>query len=204
MACIAHTGEAYSLDDSAEDDFNLTSMCLRDDRPGWNRKTDCGKDAKVLEVQAALALEPRLRLFLSPWSPPTWMKTSGEFSGGHLKGLGPSSADKRYVEAWARSYVKFVDLWQERNVTFWGLTVLNEPGGDQFISWNSMGLSGADEKELVEVLGPLIKAKHPSIKLMIHDDQVYALKSRLEGSGAGILDSPHVDGIAFHWQVPCY
>ena len=56
----------------------------------------------------------------------------------------------RYVEAWAKSYVKFIELWKEENVTFWGFTIQNEPGGDQFVGWNSLALSGAAEKKLVE------------------------------------------------------
>ena len=51
-------------------------------------------------------------------------------------------------------------------------------------------------------MGPLLKRKYPDIKLMVHDDQVYSLKSRLEQSGAGVLDSEFVDGIAFHWSLP--
>ena len=67
---------AYSLDDGAPD-WNLTRMCLRDDRPNW-QPTDCGRDAKIEVIQRATALEPRLRLYFSPWSPPAWMKTTGE------------------------------------------------------------------------------------------------------------------------------
>jgi glucosylceramidase len=167
-------------------------MCLRDDK-----SSECGHDAKIGMVQAAFAAEPTLKLYFSPWSPPAWMKASGNLVGGKLKGIGTS--DHRYVDAWARSYVKFLDLWAAQNVSFWGFTILNEPGSDQFVSWNSMALSGADEKELVAAIGPAVKAKYPEIKLMVHDDQVYALKSRLEESGAGLLDSEYVDGIAFHW-----
>jgi glucosylceramidase len=167
-------------------------MCLRDDV-----SSECGHDAKIGMVQAAFAREPALKLYFSPWSPPAWMKTSGNLVGGRFKGIGTS--DRRYVDAWARSYVTFLDLWRAQNVSFWGFTILNEPGSDQFVSWNSMAMSGADEKELVATIGPVVKAKYPQIKLMVHDDQVYALKSRLEQSGAGVLDSEYVDGIAFHW-----
>ena len=105
------------------------------------------------------------------------------------------------MQAWAKSYVKFLDLWAAQNVTFWGFTIQNEPGSVSLpgVSWNAMTVSGAGERELVAAIGPLVKAKYPHIKMMVHDDQVYALKSRLEVSGNGILDSPFVDGIAYHW-----
>lgn len=51
----------------------------------------------------------------------------------------------------------------------------------------------------MESLGPRLKARFPGIKLMVHDDQVYSLRSRLEESGAGLLGSDFVDGVAYHW-----
>ena len=93
--------------------------------------------------------------------------------GGALRGLGPKATDNSsYVDAWAQSYLKFLDLWAAQNVSFWGFTVQNEPGADELVGWNSLALSGAEEKTLVEAIGPLVKAAYPEIKLMVHDDQV--------------------------------
>ena len=35
-------------------------------------------------IQAALKINPRLRIMASPWSPPIWMKSNGFSMGGHL------------------------------------------------------------------------------------------------------------------------
>jgi len=127
---------------------------------------------------------------------------SGKLAGGSIRGLGPgkwNEEDRRVAEAWARSYVKFADLYAEEGIKLWGLTLQNEPGADQFVNWNSASVSGANELSLVNLLGPLMRDKHPDLKIMVHDDQVYALKERLLESGAGILSSEYVDGVAFHW-----
>merc|ERR1712224_569458 len=72
-------------------------------------------------------------------------------------------------------------------------------GTDQGVSWNSVRVNGSQELALVNLVGPLMRKKHPHLKMMIHDDQVYSLKSRLVQEGAGILSSQFVDGVAFHW-----
>lgn len=189
--------QAYSLDD-VDGDVNLTSMCLRDDRTD----AKCGQDAKIPAIKAAIQREPRLKLFFSPWSAPKWMKTSGSYKGGQIKGLGAgnwSAADKLIAVAWAKSYVRFVDLLAEQGVKIWGFTLQNEPGNDQLVSWNADPMTGDRELALLELVGPLMKAKYKDIKIMVHDDQVYALSRRLENEGKGILESDYIDGIAFHW-----
>eukprot|EP00746_Dinoflagellata_sp_MGD_P021131 gnl/MRDRNA2_/MRDRNA2_14930_c0_seq1.p1 gnl/MRDRNA2_/MRDRNA2_14930_c0~~gnl/MRDRNA2_/MRDRNA2_14930_c0_seq1.p1 ORF type:complete len:692 (-),score=126.95 gnl/MRDRNA2_/MRDRNA2_14930_c0_seq1:204-2279(-) len=191
--------QAYSLDDT-DGDLNLTRMCLRDDRPN----AQCGHDAKIPVLKAAIEREPELKLFFSPWSAPKWMKTSGSYVRGAIKGLGDgnwSSAEKLIADAWARSYVKFVDLLAEHGIPIWGFTLQNEPASDQFVSWNSDSMTGGQELALLKLVGPLMRAKHKDIKIMVHDDQLYSLSKRLENEGKGILESEYMDGIAFHWYA---
>eukprot|EP00656_Telonema_subtile_P018738 TRINITY_DN2015_c0_g1_i3.p1 TRINITY_DN2015_c0_g1~~TRINITY_DN2015_c0_g1_i3.p1 ORF type:complete len:542 (-),score=93.21 TRINITY_DN2015_c0_g1_i3:1-1626(-) len=182
---------AYSLDDqpAGQEDLTLSRMCLQDEG-GL-----CGQDHKIPLVQEALSRETGTKLFLSPWSPPAWMKTTGKLTGGALKGVDSNSST--YVQAWVESYIKYLEQWEAHNVSFWGLTVQNEPGADQFVSWNSMALTGPEERVLVEQLGPLIKQKYPGIKIMVHDDQIYSIESRLQHTG--LLSSDLVDGVAYHW-----
>ena len=53
-------------------------------------------------IQAALALAGRpVKLLVSPWSPPAWMKDSGQMNGGGQ--LLPSCA-----AAWAQCFVRFI------------------------------------------------------------------------------------------------
>ena len=61
-----------------------------------------------------------LKLFASPWSPPAWMKTSGQMNhGGKLK--------PECRAAWARYYVRFLEEYAKEGIPIWGLSVQNEP-----------------------------------------------------------------------------
>jgi glucosylceramidase len=179
-------------------DFNLTHMCLRDDRNG----ASCGQDSKVALIKESLKREPNLKLYFSPWSAPAWMKTSRQLTNGKIRGLGEgkwTDDDRRVAKAWAQSYVKFADLYAAEGISFWGLTIQNEPHVDQFVTWNSALVTGADELALVDILGPLMRKRYPHLKIMIHDDQVFTLHERLLDSGGNILSSKYVDGVAIHW-----
>ena len=55
-------------------------------------------------LKAALAKNPQLLFFASPWSPPGWMKSSGSMIGGQL-------LPEHYV-AYAAYFVKFVQAYE--------------------------------------------------------------------------------------------
>jgi len=51
-------------------------------------------------IQAALKLNPTLKIMASPWSPPVWMKSNGFSMGGHLL--------KQYYDSYALYFVKYI------------------------------------------------------------------------------------------------
>jgi glucosylceramidase len=102
------------------------------------------------------------KLFISPWSPPKWMKTNDNMlRGGKLK--------PEYRLAWAAYYCKFIKELQKDSIPVWGLTVQNEPAAVQ--SWESCIYSAAEERDFVrDYLGPeLHKQGLADVKLMIWD-----------------------------------
>lgn len=67
-----------------------------------------------------------LKLFLSPWSPPAWMKTNKNMEGsGKPIGLINNTLT---LNSWALYYSKYITEYGKQGVPFWGLTVQNEPG----------------------------------------------------------------------------
>jgi len=60
-----------------------------------------------------------LLLFASPWSPPSWMKSSRRMQGGHLFPW--------FRRSYARYLVAFVKAYLERGIHIHALTVQNEP-----------------------------------------------------------------------------
>jgi glucosylceramidase len=60
------------------------------------------------------------KLFASPWSPPAWMKTTGQMNhGGKLK--------PEYRDAWARYYCRYISEYEREGIPIWGLSIQNEP-----------------------------------------------------------------------------
>lgn len=90
-----------------------------------------------------------LKLLMSPWSPPAFMKTNGEMNyGGKLK--------DEYYAAWAEYFVKFIRAYQEAGADIEWLTVQNEPMAVQ--TWDSCIYTSEDESRFVrDYLGPKLE-----------------------------------------------
>ena len=74
--------------------------------------------------RAITAAGGRLPLFISPWSPPAWMKDNNSLvQGGKLK--------DEYKQSWANYYVKYIKAYEAKSIPVWGLTVQNEPMAKQ-------------------------------------------------------------------------
>jgi glucosylceramidase len=142
--------------------------------------------------RAIVAAGGQLRLFVSPWSPPAWMKDNNSvIGGGKLK--------PEYDQSWANFYIKFIRTYEAKGIPVWGLTVQNEPMATQ--KWESCIYTAEDERNFIrDYLGPTLqKAGMSSKKLIAWDhnrDLVYQRAST-------ILEDPaaarYVWGIGYHW-----
>ena len=126
-------------------------------------------------IQAALKINPKLRIMASPWSPPIWMKSNGFSMGGHLL--------KQYYDSYALYFAKYIKAMKSKGITIHSLTMQNEPehGGN-----NPSILMDAEEQRvfLRDHLGPLLakeniktaiflfdhNADHPNYPISILDD----------------------------------
>jgi glucosylceramidase len=133
-----------------------------------------------------------LKLFVSPWSAPGWMKSNGSMLGGGT--LLPGDRD-----LWARYMVKFIQAYEKEGLPIWGLTVQNEPMAKQ--RWESMIFSAKDETDFVaENLGPALKkAKLGDKKLIVWDHNRDLLPQRAAHILSDPRARPYIWGIGFHW-----
>jgi len=136
----------------------------------------------------------RLDLLLSPWSPPAWMKTTGEMNhGGKLK--------TPYRQAWADYYIRFIREFEKEGAHVWGLTVQNEPEAVQ--KWDSCIFTAEEERDFVrDHLGPALhRAKLQRVRLLIWDHN----RDRIYQRAKVVYDDPkaakYVWGAAFHWYM---
>jgi len=142
--------------------------------------------------QAIAAAGGRLRLFVTPWSPPAWMKDNASVTGG-------GKLKPEFDQSWADFYVKFIRAYEAKGIPVWGLSVQNEPMAKQ--KWESCIYTAEDERDFIKnFLGPTLhKAGLADKKLIAWDhnrDLLYQRASTiLEDPGA----AQYVWGVGFHW-----
>ncbi|KAI0052463.1 glycoside hydrolase family 30 protein [Auriscalpium vulgare] len=101
------SAQDYSLDDS-NGDTNLNSFTINN-APSYLFSV-------LSDIQA---INPYLRVIITPWSPPAWMKSSGSMNGGALNtGL---------VNQYANYLLKAIQGFKSRGINVFALSIQNEP-----------------------------------------------------------------------------
>jgi len=139
-------------------------------------------------IQAALKLNPRLKIMASPWSPPVWMKSNGFSMGGHLL--------KQYYDSYALYFAKYIKAMKSKGIAIHSLTMQNEPehGGN-----NPSLLMDAEEQKvfLRDHLGPLLAKEQIKTEVILFDHNADHPNYPIS-----ILDDPkakaYATGSAFH------
>jgi glucosylceramidase len=142
--------------------------------------------------EATKAAGGKLTMFVSPWSPPAFMKDNNDvLHGGKLKA--------EYAQSWANFYIKFIKAYEKEGIPVWGLSVQNEPMATQ--TWESCKYTAEEERDFVKnYLGPtLAKGGMAAKKLIVWDHNRDLLYQR----ASTILEDPaaakYIWGIGFHW-----
>ncbi len=142
--------------------------------------------------QAITAAGGKLRLYVSPWSPPSWMKDNNSMlEGGKLK--------TDFSQAWANYYVKFINTYEAKGIPIWGLSVQNEPMAKQ--KWESCIYTAEEERDFIKnFLGPtLVKQGLGNKKLIAWDHNRDLLYQRASVIFDDKEASKYIWGIGFHW-----
>ncbi|GAB9475275.1 Glycosyl hydrolase family 30 protein [Globisporangium polare] len=152
------------------DDLNMEHFSIDVDRSPQSFKLELIKRA----IQATRVAQRDLALFASSWAPPAWMTTENTTINGVFKGEpgGP------YWKALALYYSNFLDAYEAEGVRFWAVTTQNEPIQQKPAPkyWQSLRFNTTTERDFIKKdLGPLMKQRHPELKLIIMDDQKDAL-----------------------------
>ena len=113
--------EAYSYDET-DRDFSLKNFSIAHD-----------EKTLVPFIQAALRYQPNLKLWASPWSPPSWMKRNHFYAeakaypGMKENGIRPDQIghegedmfiqDPMYFEAYARYFGRYIDAYRAKGIS---------------------------------------------------------------------------------------
>jgi glucosylceramidase len=169
----------YTYDDGASDP-NLTGFSIQKDI-----------DYNILNLlNQAKNLNSNLKFFGSPWSPPGWMKTSGNIIGGYI--------DWNLTSVYATYLRKFVQAYAAQGITIDAMTIQNEP------LYSPPGYPGclmtaSNEAYLVKSLRTELNNNGlSSIKLMVYDHNFDGALSFVSSIFSDSAAQSATEGIAFH------
>jgi glucosylceramidase len=172
----------YSYDDmpAGQTDSTLAHFSIDPDRAD-----------KLPLLEAALAVNPQLRLVGSPWSPPGWMKTTGSLIQGTLR---PEAYD-----SFAEYFRRFIQAYAAEGVPVFAVTMQNEPAYEP-ADYPGMRLDPAIRAEVIgRHVGPLF-AKSGIQTRILDWDHNWDLPSSPLAVLADSAARSYVGGVAWH----CY
>jgi glucosylceramidase len=116
------------------------------------------------------------RLVSSPWSPPKWLKTCGELICPVLAcGLRAEAPNTPYRTAYATYIGKYLDTMTQAGLKPFAITPQNEPNSCK-PAMETMRFERDEEAAFIaQQLGPMLRAKHPDVKLLAYAHHTDAL-----------------------------
>jgi len=169
-----------------------------DDMPPGESDPDLGKFSVARDeryivpiLKEILAIDPRVKIIASPWSPPGWMKTSQSMIQGSLL---PSA-----YQPLAGYFVKFVKAYEQAGVPIFAVTMQNEPLHVPN-NYPGMNMTAVEQAAFLrDNLGPAFHAAGLKTKILIFDHNWDLIAHPIT-----VLSDPKAaafaDGIAIH----CY
>lgn len=138
----------YSYDDSPGD-FSMEHFTVENDR-----------ETLIPLIKSALSNNPRLKIWASPWCPPSWMKVNGHYASRPIEGTSPSGRKRleldnlirdngltsaqrmhegedsfimedRYLDAYALYFRKYIKAYREEGIDIFMVMPQNEFNSDQ-------------------------------------------------------------------------
>ena len=171
-------------------DFSLGNYSCVDEGDNSLKSFNINRDKKSVIPMIKDALKyNNIDIFASPWSPPGYMKTTGEMNhGGRLK--------PEYYELWSEYYVKFIEEYKKEGICINSITVQNEPKAVQ--SWDSCVYTAEEERDFVKnYIGAKMKKIGVDVLFWDHNKERIVDRSRTMLSDKDAAE--YISGIAFHW-----
>ena len=190
----------YSYDE-VDGDFALEHFTIANDL-----------ETLVPFIREARGHQPGLKLWASPWSPPTWMKRNRHYAmampGPHQKGVenglrpdqvGREGTDmfvleERYLSAYASYFGRFVEEYRKQGIEIGMVMPQNEFNSAQVFPsccWTAEGLA-----RFIKHLGPEMARRGVAV---FFGTMERANESLVDVSLRDPAVAPHVKGVGFQW-----
>ena len=106
--------------DYALDRYSLNETSLDYEMKHFSIERD--KISLIPYITEAMSIQPKLRLWASAWTPPTWMKDNRSFDSGTFLD------DPKIYRAYALYLLKFIQAYRQEGLPMEAVAVQNEPG----------------------------------------------------------------------------
>ena len=201
-AYFGDSGARYSLTRTHinSSDFSLGnySYAPEEDKSLANFSIDEDRDDIIPMIKDAMRISTDgFRIISSPWTAPPWMKDNNDWKGGRLL--------PEYYDTWALYFSKYLTAYNEEGIDIWGITIENEPLGNDS-NWDSMHYTPEEMNEfLVNHLGPQLEADSHDVIVLGYDqnrgDELYEwVDAMYEDEEV----ASYYDGIAVHWYASTF
>ncbi len=192
----------YSYNET-EGDFEMKNFSIAND-----------EETLIPFIKEALKYNPELKIWASPWSPPTWMKYNKHYACGltgtnldkkYHNGLLPEQQGKEgtnmfiqeepYFKAYALYFAKFIEAYKTKGIDIFMVMPQNEFNSCQIFpscTWTAAGIN----KFVGEYLGP--KMQEIGIDLMFGTME----RANTLLTDTLLLDpksSEYIKGVGFQW-----
>jgi glucosylceramidase len=191
----------YSYNES-EKDFEMKNFSISHDL-----------QTLVPFINEAKRYAPDLKIWASPWSPPSWMKWNKHYAcemsvGNELKYGNNLTSDKQgkegtnmfimedqYLKAYTLYFVKFIEAYRNEGIKIFTVMPQNEFNSCQIFpscTWTAIGLS----EFIGKYLGPAMKEQNVEVMLGTMERPTESLIDTILNDK---LSSQYINGVGFQW-----
>ena len=174
----------YSYNET-EGDFEMKNFSIDND-----------KETLIPFIHTAKQFNPDIRIWASPWCPPSWMKYNKHYAarqGG--EGTDMFIQEDKYMEAYALYFSKFIDAYRAEDIDIFAVMPQNEFNSAQIFPsccWTAKGLANFVGK----YLGPAMEAKGVDVMFgTMERPNVALVDTILQDKDC----SRYIKGVGFQW-----
>ncbi len=159
------------------------------------------KQAQAIKADQA---NSELTIIASAWTAPPWMKDNNSWhevgtpeNGNQGRG---GVLNPEHESVYADYLVKYLEAYRSKGVDIWGLTPVNEPGGNNG-NWESMHFTPETQNHFIQKhLGPKLKESgNDHVNLLMFDHNSGALEEWADAILGDDETKQYVYGSAVHW-----
>ncbi len=181
-------------------DYALDYYSLNDTNGDYKmEKFSIERDRKYMlpYIKAAMEVNSDLKIWGSPWTPPSWMKENNRYNKGNIK------MDKQTLEAYALYFQKYVEAYRNEGVNIVAVHPQNEPL--HLPAFPSCGWSGENLKIFIrDHLGPRFSKYVQDCEIWLGtingNDQTDEFSEYVQTTLGDPETSKYITGVGFQWD----